>query len=135
MARRGLFGSPAPCQSLGLPGASGIVYVLFWFSSLFFLCLLPAVTLCGRRGSCLLFSLSAVKRLGGRLPLSLCFLCVLAPCVSRPTVTLTCSDHVQLSPPVDLCVRELSPPLGILFGGCGMPGENLLPCMPRPLSF
>ena len=36
------------------------------------------------------------------------------PRVSRLTLTLLCSDHVQLSPPVDLCVRELSPPLSIV---------------------
>ena len=47
---------------------------------------------------------------------------------------LTCSDHVQLGPPVDLCVGEWSPPLSMVFGGCGVHGENLLPCTPRPLS-
>ena len=54
----------------------------------------------------------------GRLPLPLCLLCVcLAPPVSRPLVILFCSDHVQLSLPVNLCVRELRPPLSILNRG------------------
>ena len=64
------------------------------------------------------------------LSLSVSVFCVcLAPRVSRPIVTLTCSDHVQLSPPVDLCVRELSPPLSILTRGLWHA------CMSRPLSF
>ena len=58
------------------------------------LSLSPAVDLCVRLGSCLLF------------PLCVC----LVPRVSRLILILTCSDHVQFGPPVDLCVRELSPP-------------------------
>ena len=69
---------------------------------------------------CLLVFLSAVKPLDSAacLSLSLSFLlscvCVLALRVSRPTLILICSDQVQFGPPVDLCVRELSPPLSIV---------------------
>ena len=91
---------------------------------LVFVCLLfsflsrPLSLLLGRMSLCLSLSLSL-------------FRC--SPCC-RLAWTLTCSDHVQLGPPVDLCVREWSPPLSMVFGGCGVPGENLLPCTPRPLS-
>ena len=82
----------------------------FLLSPLFSLCLLPAANLCVRRGSCLLFFLSAVEFLSRPLASpSLSLLCVLALRVSRPIVILICSDLVQLSPPVDFCVRELSP--------------------------
>ena len=87
---------------------------------------LAAANRCVRRGSRLLCFHSAVRLLGRPL-VSPSLLCVLAPLVSRPTVILTCSDHVQLSPPVDLCVRELSPPLSILSRGLWHAGENLLP--------
>ena len=123
--------SIAKRQALGSPGASGDVLlvltrvtaessagpVICMSSLLFSLCLAPAVYLCVRLGSCLLFPLSAVKLLGRpRVSLSLSFfcLCVLAPRVSRLTLTLTCSDNVQLGLPVDLCVRELCPPLSIV---------------------
>ena len=64
---------------------------------------------------CLLFSFLSrpLSLVFGRLSLCLSFflsVCV-DPRVSRHTLILTCSDHVQLGPPVDLCVRELSPPL------------------------
>ena len=88
------------------------------FSLLFSLCLSPAANLCVRRGSCLLILFSAVEHLARPLVFpSLSFVCVLAPRVSRPIVTLACSDHVRLSPPVNLCVPELGPPLSILSRG------------------
>ena len=87
-----------------------MVWFCFRFSLLFSLCLSPAANLCVRRGSCLLFFLSAVEFLSRPLASpSLSLLCVLALRVSRPIVILICSDLVQLSPPVDFCVRELSP--------------------------
>ena len=79
------------------------------FSILFSLCPPLAVNLCVRLGSCLLFLLSVVNFLvRPRLSfsLSLSFLCVLAPRVSRLTLIPTYSDHVQFGPPLDLCVRE-----------------------------
>ena len=68
------FGSLVPCQSLGLPGASGDVYV-------FLFCLFS-----------LLFSFSAVEHLArppASFSLSLSLLCVLALRVSRLTLTRT----------------------------------------------
>ena len=60
-------------------GCSGFCFL---FSPLFFLCFLPAVNLCVRRGSCLLFFLSVVKHLVRPLVFpSLSFACV---CVWRP---------------------------------------------------
>ena len=48
---------------------------------------------------------------------SLCCVCLPPPRVGRRTLTWTCSDHVQLGPPVDLCVRELSLPLSSVNRG------------------
>ena len=111
--------------------------------SVWFACPVSVARLAWRFGDCFVsFSvLSSLLPLGrsalGRSLVSpspsLSCVC-LAPRVSRPIVTLACSDHVQLSPPVDLCVRELSPPLSILIRGLWHAGENLLPCMSRPLS-
>ena len=71
----------------------------------------------------------------GRTSISLTLSRCVYPGVSRQILILTCSDHVQLSPPVDPCVRELSPPLsGVNRGLWCVPGEDLLPCTPRPLS-
>ena len=98
-------GSRAGC--LPLVGVCARVLVrLFWlavcllFSSS--LCFSPAVDLCVRLGSRLL-SLSVC--------LSLSLLVFSASRVSRQILILTGSDHVQFGPPVDLCVREWSPPL------------------------
>ena len=126
-------GSRAGC--LPLVGVCARVLVrLFWLSVclLFFpsLCLLPAVDLCVRLGSRLLSLLPAVKPLARplvSLSLSLFLLVFSASRVSRQILTLTGPDHVQFSPPVDLCVRELSPPLSILSWGLWHADENLLP--------
>ena len=95
---------------MGSPGAPGNVYlgfVVVFPSLLFSLCLLLAVDLCVRLGSCLLFLLSAVKFLvRPRLPLSLSSVRVLVPRVSRLILALAYSDYVQCGHPVDLCVRE-----------------------------
>ena len=45
------------------------------------------------------------------LSLSLFLSRLSCPRVCRHALILICSDHVQLGPPVDLCVRELSLPL------------------------
>ena len=65
------FGWPVPCQSLGLPGASGDVYVFLFVCSLLSSPSRPLSTWLGR------------------LSLSLSLLCVLALRVSRPTLTGT----------------------------------------------
>ena len=105
--------------------------------SVWFACPVSVAGAARRVGGCLCFVFGSLDSSPSRplsiwpaacLSLSLCLcVCVLAPRVSRPIVTLTCSDHVQLSPPVDLCVRELSPPLSMLSRGLWHAGENLLP--------
>ena len=85
----------------------------FVFGSLFSSPSVSRLPLTSVFGVALVFSSSSrpLSSWAGRLslPLRPCLLCVcvcLAPRVSRPIVFLTCYDHVQLSLPVDLCVRE-----------------------------
>ena len=112
-----------------------VFWFCFRFSLLFSPCLFPVVHLVF--GGALVFSSSSrpLSFWAGRLPLFLSVVCVcLAPRVSRQSVTLTCSDHVQFIPPVDLCVLELSPPLSILSRGLWQAWCEFAPLLATPVE-
>ena len=98
---------PHPCA--GWACSAGCPCRLSLFLSLFLFCLLVSL-------SAVKFLVRSFVSLSPSLLLSFLCVCFGAPCKS-PTFDFTFPDRVQLSPPVDLCVRELSPPLSNVIRG------------------